>query len=220
MPPDTTKEQFNRMLQNLLIERFHLVYHRETRSFPGYALVIDKDGPKIREVKPGTEGDPGQPADVRATFSAPRGSDGFPEVPGPRTISIGGTGGQTRTKYQERTMAEFISNLGFLIGSSQGRGVLDGFLQPRVIDKTGLAGKYTFILEYHSAGMANLQGSMPFRTDADPGGASQPGASDPDGSPNIFTAIQKQLGLRLDKTADVPTEVIVVESVDKTPTAN
>src|SRR4051794_12335160 len=27
MPPDTTKEQFQKMLQNLLAERFHLVFH-------------------------------------------------------------------------------------------------------------------------------------------------------------------------------------------------
>lgn len=30
MPPDTTKEQFRKMLQNLLVERFHLAFHRET----------------------------------------------------------------------------------------------------------------------------------------------------------------------------------------------
>ena len=27
MPPDTTKVQFEKMLQNLLVERFHLVHH-------------------------------------------------------------------------------------------------------------------------------------------------------------------------------------------------
>ena len=35
MPPDTTKEQFRMMLQNLLAERFHLKFHREVRSFRG-----------------------------------------------------------------------------------------------------------------------------------------------------------------------------------------
>ena len=52
MPPDTTKEQFQKMFQNLLIERFHLVFHRETRNFPGYALVVDTGGPKFKEVTP------------------------------------------------------------------------------------------------------------------------------------------------------------------------
>ena len=34
MPPGTTKEQFQEMLQNLLVERFHLEFHRERRNFP------------------------------------------------------------------------------------------------------------------------------------------------------------------------------------------
>lgn len=34
MPPDTTKEQFELMLQNLLMERFHLKYHREKPQLP------------------------------------------------------------------------------------------------------------------------------------------------------------------------------------------
>jgi uncharacterized protein (TIGR03435 family) len=41
-----------------------------------------------------------------------------------------------------------------------------------------------------------------------------------DGGPTIFTAIQKQLGLRLDKTADVPVDVIVIDNLDKLPTAD
>jgi uncharacterized protein (TIGR03435 family) len=44
--------------------------------------------------------------------------------------------------------------------------------------------------------------------------------SDPDGFPDIFGALQKQLGLRLDNAADVPTDVIVVDSLDKIPTEN
>lgn len=35
MPPDTTKEQGERMLQKLLIERSHLVFHYETMNAPG-----------------------------------------------------------------------------------------------------------------------------------------------------------------------------------------
>jgi uncharacterized protein (TIGR03435 family) len=47
-----------------------------------------------------------------------------------------------------------------------------------------------------------------------------PTASDPAGATSIFTAIQKQLGLRLDKTSGVPLDVIIVDSVGKTPTEN
>lgn len=149
-----------------------------------------------------------------------QGDDGFPIMHGPQTFSMI-TGGLERTKYSERTMAEFVLNLPSLIGLSQGRSPLDGY--PRVIDKTGLTGRYTFILEYHSGIQQSLAGSLPRFAGAGAAGgdvqSSAPAASDP-GGPNIFTAIQKQLGLRLEKTADVPLGVITVESVDKTPTAN
>ena len=121
-------------------------------------------------------------------------------------------------------MAEFIFNLGALISSSQGKGVLQGFPTPRVVDKTGLTGKYTFLLEFYNATMANLNLPGLFgrggATSA-AGNSEVPAANEPGGGfPNIFIAVQKQLGLRLDKTADVPLDVIVVDSVDKVPTEN
>lgn len=223
IPPNTTKDQFQQMLQNLLAERFHLVFHREKRDFPGYELVVDKGGPKFQEVTPAPVDPNAPPPEPRAVLSAPRGADGFPDVPGSRVSSqINSRTGSTRTKYQEQTMEQFLSNLGFLIGSSQGKSVTDGYLQPRVVDKTGLTGKYTFVLEYYSAGTANLAASLAALPRFQSATAdSPPAAGDPgEGGPNIFTAIQKQLGLRLDKTAAVPLDVIVVDSLDKVPTAN
>jgi uncharacterized protein (TIGR03435 family) len=41
------------MLQTLLAERFRLVLHRETKTFPGYALVVVRAGLKIPAVEPG-----------------------------------------------------------------------------------------------------------------------------------------------------------------------
>jgi len=220
MPPDTTKEQFQLMLQNLLVERFHLVFHHETRNFPGYELVVDKGGPKFKAVTPAQ----GDTRDFGTTLfggmgNAPHGADGFPVFPpGSRVIGVGDPSGQQRMKYQERTMAQFIPNLEHLIGSSQGKSVADGYPQPRVVDKTGLKGKYTFILEFQGA--ANLR-STPPEAAPDPGNGSPPAANEPDGAfPSIFTAIQEQLGLRLVKTTNVPVDVIVVDSVDKVPTKN
>lgn len=36
-----------RMIQAALVDRFGLVYHRETRELPVYALVVAKNGPKL-----------------------------------------------------------------------------------------------------------------------------------------------------------------------------
>jgi uncharacterized protein (TIGR03435 family) len=71
------------MLQDLPVERFHLVFHHEAGNFPGYELVVDKGGPKLNEVTP----DPNPTVDPQAVRRAPTGSDGFPVVRGPRTSS-------------------------------------------------------------------------------------------------------------------------------------
>jgi uncharacterized protein (TIGR03435 family) len=48
-PENAPKEQLPRMLQVLLIERFKLVLHHETRDLPAYALVKGSGGLKLRE---------------------------------------------------------------------------------------------------------------------------------------------------------------------------
>jgi uncharacterized protein (TIGR03435 family) len=66
-----------------------------------------------------------------------------------------------------------------------------------VLDTTGLTGKYDFTLEFERPG-------------ADPGG---------DPLPSIFTAVQEQLGLKLDEKK-LPFDVVVVDHADKVPTDN
>jgi uncharacterized protein (TIGR03435 family) len=44
-----TQPKARQMLQNLLADRFHLRFHRETKEMPVYALVVGKGGPKFQE---------------------------------------------------------------------------------------------------------------------------------------------------------------------------
>jgi len=46
-------EQIRPLMQQLLQERFHLTYHRETQDRKGYALVLAKGGPKLTPAKDG-----------------------------------------------------------------------------------------------------------------------------------------------------------------------
>ena len=68
MPPDSTKEQFRIMLQNLLSERFKMTVHKETKEMPMYSLIVNKGGPKMKESVVSTSGDsgprPGMPTTV------------------------------------------------------------------------------------------------------------------------------------------------------------
>ena len=104
MSPNATQEQFQRMLQNLLIDRFQIKLHHETHNFPGYELTVAPAGPKFKS----TAQDPNAPPpDAAAVFSAPRGADGLPTLPpGPMTSSRQSKGRQ-RAQFQSRSMAEF-----------------------------------------------------------------------------------------------------------------
>jgi uncharacterized protein (TIGR03435 family) len=50
-PAKATEAQLLEMLQRLLVERFKLKFHRESKDMPGYALVGAKNGPKLQESK-------------------------------------------------------------------------------------------------------------------------------------------------------------------------
>ena len=47
VPQGATKDQIKPMMRNLLAERFQLVFHRESRDLPVFALVLAKGGPKL-----------------------------------------------------------------------------------------------------------------------------------------------------------------------------
>jgi uncharacterized protein (TIGR03435 family) len=93
-----------------------------------------------------------------------------------------------------------IANLVHLLSQQLGR---------IVVDKTGLTGKYDFTLQW-----------TPDESQGPPGGP--PGidyAPPPDSSgPSIFTAIQEQLGLKLESEKG-PVEILAIDHAEK-PSAN
>ncbi len=214
MPADSSKEQLERMLQNLLSERFHLLFRHETRNLPGYELVVDRGGPRLKEVVP----DPHPMDGPQPVSSLPMGSDGFAVIPGPRTLGWRTLSVHQRIKDQEWSMADLARQLGPLIGRSLGKSVDEGFPQPRVVDNTGLSGKYTFILEYECPACVPLVTTS--AASPDQGNSSPPNVQESGFSPDIFVAVQKELGLKLIKGADVAMDVIMVQALDKTPTEN
>jgi uncharacterized protein (TIGR03435 family) len=56
-PKGSSEDELRFMLQQLLVDRFGLKFHRETRDVPGYAVVLAKGGPKFTiEKKPDQPG--------------------------------------------------------------------------------------------------------------------------------------------------------------------
>jgi uncharacterized protein (TIGR03435 family) len=52
VPDGTPKGDLNTMLQSLLEERFGLKVHSANLTTPGFALVVSKDGPKLKPADP------------------------------------------------------------------------------------------------------------------------------------------------------------------------
>jgi uncharacterized protein (TIGR03435 family) len=77
-----------------------------------------------------------------------------------------------------------------------------------VIDQTGLTGRYDVRLMFAQDQVA---------TATAPGEGSAPPAPDP--APSLFGAIEKQLGLRLERKK-LPVDFFVIEHCDRSPTEN
>ncbi len=90
-PSKTTEEQLLKMLQNLLVDRFQLKFHRENVDMSGFALVVAKNGPKLHESKAD---------DVRTSF----GEGKKPTPGGPVSIKA--------QKYTMPMLANLLSQVG------------------------------------------------------------------------------------------------------------
>ena len=74
LPAGTGQDQVRAMLQNLLLDRFHMTIYREKRDLSVYALTVGKGGLKLNETAPDVDTprvDAPKPAlDVKATANA------------------------------------------------------------------------------------------------------------------------------------------------------
>jgi uncharacterized protein (TIGR03435 family) len=190
VPAGTTKEQAEEMMQNLLKERFHLTFHRAAKDLVSCDLVVAKGGSKLKEAASGDG----------ALRPRGRGAppildlDGFPVLP------PGYTDGQAVTTngvtYQTYRMGSIETVRAILVfGRTE--------CAARITDKTGLTGKYDFRLEYAR------DGARP----ADQAGI----PSDP--APDLMTAVEQQLGLKLVKST-IQRDIIVIDHLDRQPTEN
>jgi uncharacterized protein (TIGR03435 family) len=200
MPPDTSRHDFELMLQAFLIEQFKLKLRHEPKPFPAYELLLAPGGPRLKP-----SADPDAPD---TPLSPPKiGDDGFPVMPpghGQRVALIRGFHG----KFQSYTMSEFAEHLSGFV-------TLRGERRHYVSDKTGLTGAYDFTLKFDDGGAVIVTGP------AAQAAMSAPDASEPgSGLPNVYKALEQQLGLKLVKTKDILLDTIVIEHAEKIPAGN
>lgn len=185
-----TPEQMRQMLQSLLADRFRLKLHNERRELPVYVLTIARNGLKLRPPKAGSCNKPGTSAAPQSLPAPPAPG----QAPAPMVFPCGRMGGMgspggSRMDGGDVPVAELVR-------------LLTNQLHRPVIDRTGLKGTFDIHLTY--------AGTTPLT-------AAPAAAVEPSG-PTIFDAVQEQLGLRLESSR-VPTEVVVIDSVQK-PTEN
>ena len=85
---------------------------------------------------------------------------------------------------------------------------LAGFVGRPVLDRTGLAGNYDFKMQW-----ARDDSQVQTPSASAPNGQPPPPPTDSSG-PNLFTAIQQQLGLRLE-AGKGPVEIIVIDHIER-----
>ena len=90
----------------------------------------------------------------------------------------------------------------------------------RSLDMTELRGNYDIKLDWTPdeqtrANMMRSMGGAPGHAPPPPDGAREGEST----APSLFTALQEQLGLRMD-SRKAPVEILVVDKVEKTPTEN
>jgi uncharacterized protein (TIGR03435 family) len=157
----STREESRLMMQSLLEERFALKAHLETREGPVYRLVLAK--------KDGTLG----PQLLKSTSQC--GDKPPASVPWALYACQGRTG-----------PADMVMGATLFSGLTT---TLESLVDRRIVDETGLTGRFDVKLEW-SRGPNDVE------------------------RPSIFTAIQEQLGLKLEP-ARGPSRVLVIDHISR-----
>jgi bla regulator protein blaR1 len=194
-PPGGPPGSMQFMLQALLADRFKLVVHQETRELAIYALVVARsDGKLGSQLRPST-------VDCEARVAAIRAGNVHPPNP----------------QSGERPMCGIRSSPAKIVAGtyplSQLANAVSPFVQRKVVDRTGLAGNFDFDLSWTPDLSQGSPGGRPFSEPPLVNGQ----VVDLNG-PSIFTALQEQLGLKLDSQKD-PVDVLVIDHVER-PTEN
>jgi uncharacterized protein (TIGR03435 family) len=95
-PAKTTQKELLTMLQNLLVERFHLKFHYQTSEVSGFSLGVAKNGPKLRK---------STSSEAKTVFTGPNGETVLKPALG-QPMSV------TARKYTMKMLADLLTRIG------------------------------------------------------------------------------------------------------------
>jgi uncharacterized protein (TIGR03435 family) len=194
LPSASARDQVAEMIQSLLEDRFALKFHRETKEFPVYALIVDKGGLKAKAAQ--IDADTGT-VSVTANNTAAG-----------TTVDLGKGAyfflGDKTLEARKLTMAQ-TSDL------------LARFVDRPVVDMTDVPGTFDFTLELKPEEFL----AMKIRAAIIAGVSLPPEALkllDNANDDSLYAALARE-GLKLERRK-APLEILVVDRVEKTPTEN
>jgi uncharacterized protein (TIGR03435 family) len=197
IPAGAKPDDFPGMMQWLLLERFGLRAHTETKNVATFALVLAKGGPKMKPAKP-----------VAAAVESNFGSDRIERV-GRILESL--WGGAAELGLKQIPTEGWNVHLEFTQMPMEALAqLLSSYLGAPVIDRTGLEGNYEATLEFSLAD--TLAGAQAGITSGDDSSASNPIGT------SLFATVQK-LGLKLEPHK-APIPVLVIDHLERVPTVN
>ena len=132
LPPGASADQIPEMFQALLEERFKLAWRHETKEVQVYALLVAKDGPKLK------------PAEIQAgNQPQAMGTDGKPRS----MVSFGGSASAVTIIAPSASLLTLV-------------GVTSRFTSRPIVDETGVEGLYDFRLIFAPEETSGLPPAM------------------------------------------------------------
>jgi uncharacterized protein (TIGR03435 family) len=189
-----TPQQMRDMIRSLLADRFKLAAHNETRELPIYVLVLANGPPRLRRSVVDQAACDARRAAIQRREPVPPLAPGAPPICGTDRVIPG----------KITALGESVTSLASTLGQ---------FVARAVVDRTGLTGLFDFDLTWTPDNLPQRASGTPNDQPLTINGI----AIDPNG-PSLVTALQEQLGLKLESTKG-PVDVIVIDHVEK-PTAD
>lgn len=222
LPEGASRDDVPAMLQALLIERFHLAAHLETKEHPVLGLTLAKGAGKLKEAAAAPA-----PLDLDAPLKP--GQQKIDSIDGPLILTRNpegtttynmGTRGMFTLKVDGDTGTMHMTASGMTLkGFAMMLTSLGGGNGRPVVDMTGLTGNYELAVDFSLSDLVTSlhdQGiDIPVRPGGGGGGSD---ASTPGGDSTVTDALGK-IGLKLDKSKAM-VEQLVIDHVEKLPTEN
>jgi uncharacterized protein (TIGR03435 family) len=207
LPDGATEKDVPEMLQALLVERFGLKFHRDTSQQSTYAMVVGKNGPKMKESP--KESPPEAPAGEAGSSSADKPPEMKIDANGGGTVR-GGPSGNMKMRMQDGIMHMEMER----VSMDRLAGMLSRLVDRPVVNMTDLKGDFQVTLDIANSIATDAARRMGRPDDT---GHADGEAPDPGGS-TIFQTMQN-LGLKLDaRKSDI--ERLIIDHVQKAPSEN